>query len=36
LKWEVEDGLRRFADIQSVLRQIGKVNQQLLEERKRQ
>ena len=36
LKREVEDGLRRFADIQSVLRQIGKVNQQLLEERKRQ
>jgi hypothetical protein len=32
----VEDGLRRFADIQGVLRQIGQVNRQLLEERKRQ
>ena len=36
LKREVEDGLRRFADIQGVLRQIGQVNRQLLEERKRQ
>ena len=35
LKREVEDGLRRFADIQGLLRQIGQVNRQLLEERKR-
>ncbi len=35
LKREVEDGLRRFADIQDLLRQIGQVNRQLLEERKR-
>ena len=34
LKREVEEGLRRFADIQGLLRQIGEVNQQLLEERK--
>ena len=35
LKREVEDGLRRFAEIQDLLRQIGQVNRQLLEERKR-
>jgi len=35
LKREVEAGLRRFAAIQGLLRQIGEVNQQLLEERKR-
>ncbi len=35
LKPEVEEGLKRFAAIQSLLRQIGEVNQQLLEERKR-
>lgn len=35
LKREVEQGLRRFADIQGLLRQIGEVNQELLEERKR-
>jgi hypothetical protein len=35
LKREVEEGLRRFADIQDLLRQIGQVNRQLLEERKR-
>ena len=35
LKREVEQGLRRFADIQGLLRQIREVNQQLLEERKR-
>jgi hypothetical protein len=36
LQREVEAGLRRFADIQALLRQIGAVNQQWLEERKRQ
>jgi len=36
LKREVEQGLRRFADIQGVLRQIGQVNRELLEEQKRQ
>ena len=35
LKREVEDGLRRFAEIQDLLRQIGQVNRQLLEERTR-
>jgi hypothetical protein len=35
LKPEVEEGLERFAEVQSLLRQIGEVNQQLLEERKR-
>ena len=35
LKPEVEAGLRRFADVRKVLRRIGQVNQQLLEERKR-
>ena len=34
LKPEVEEGLERFAKIQSLLRQIGEVNQQLLEEKK--
>ena len=36
LKREVEEGLRRFAEIQELLQQIGKVNRELLEERKRQ
>jgi len=35
LKRQVEVGLRRFADIQGLLRQIGEVNQRLLEEEKR-
>jgi hypothetical protein len=35
LKQEVEDGLRRFADIQDLLRQTGQVNRELLDERKR-
>jgi hypothetical protein len=36
LKQEVEEGLERFAAIQTLLQQIGEVNQQLLQERKRQ
>lgn len=35
LKPEVEVGLRRFAKIQTLLKKIAKVNQELLEERKR-
>lgn len=35
LKSEVEQGLQTFAQIQQVLKQIGRVNQELLEERKR-
>ena len=35
LKPEVEAGLRRFAEIQTLLKKIAKVNQELMEERKR-
>ena len=35
LKKEVQEGLRRWADVQEVLKQIAQVNQALLEERKR-
>ena len=35
LKQEVEEGLRRFAEIQALLKQISRVNQDLLEERKK-
>jgi hypothetical protein len=35
LKKDVEDGLRRFGDIQKQLQQIARINQALLEERKR-
>ena len=35
LKKEVEEGLRRWADVQKLLKQIAQVNQALLEERKR-
>jgi hypothetical protein len=34
-KPEVEAGLRRFAEIQTLLKKIAKVNQELIEERKR-
>ena len=35
LKPEVEAGLRRFAEIHTLLKKIAKVNQELIEERKR-
>lgn len=35
LKKGVEEGLRRFAQIRKLLKEIGRVNQTLLEERKR-
>jgi hypothetical protein len=35
LKQEAEEGVRRFAEIQALLRQISRVNQDLLEERKK-
>jgi hypothetical protein len=35
LKQEVEEGLRRFTEIQALLKQISRVNQDLLEERKK-
>ena len=35
LKQEVEEGVHRFAEIQAVLKQISRVNQDLLEERKK-
>ena len=35
LKKGVEEGLRRFAEMQKLLKEIGRVNQALLEERKR-
>ena len=35
LKKDVEQGVRRFAAIQQRLKEIGRVNQELLEERKR-
>lgn len=35
LKKEVEEGLRRFQGIQKLLKQIARINQALLEERKR-
>lgn len=35
LQPEVEEGVRRFAEIQALLKQISRVNQDLLEERKR-
>ena len=35
LKLEVEEGVRRFAEIQALLKQISRVNQDLLEERKK-
>ena len=35
LKQEVEEGVRRFAEIQTLLKQISRVNQDLLEERKK-
>ena len=34
-KTEVQDGLRRYAEIQGLLKQIAGLNQQLLEERKK-
>ena len=34
-KKEVEDGLRRYAEIQKLLKQIAAVNQHLLEERRK-
>jgi hypothetical protein len=35
LKQEAEEGIRRFAEIQTLLKQISRVNQDLLEERKK-
>ena len=35
LKQEVEQGVSRFSEIQSLLKQISRVNQDLLEERKK-
>jgi hypothetical protein len=35
LKQEVEEGVRRFAEIQTLLKQISGINQDLLEERKK-
>jgi hypothetical protein len=35
LKQEVEEGVRRFTEIQTLLKQISRVNQDLLEERKK-
>ena len=35
LKLEVEEGVRRFAEIQALLKQISRVNQDLLERKKR-
>jgi len=35
MRREVEEGLRRFREIQKQLRQIARINQALLEERKR-
>jgi hypothetical protein len=35
LKQEVEEGVRRFIEIQTLLKQISRVNQDLLEERKK-
>ena len=35
LKQEVEEGVRRFVEIQTLLKQISRVNQDLLEERKK-
>ena len=35
LKQEVEQGVRRFTEIQTLLKQISYVNQDLLEERKK-
>jgi hypothetical protein len=35
LKQQVEEGVRRFAEIQTLLKQISRVNQDLLEERKK-
>jgi uncharacterized protein DUF6788 len=35
LKQEVEEALHRFAEIQTLLKQISRVNQDLLEERKK-
>ena len=35
LKQEVEEGVRRFAEIQKWLRQISRLSQELLEERKK-
>lgn len=35
LKAEVQAGVRRFAEIQKLLKKIAKLNQELLEERKR-
>ena len=35
LQREVEEGVRRFAEIQTLLKQISRVNQDLLEERKK-
>jgi len=35
LKQEVEEGIRRFAEIQNLLKQISQVNQDLLKERKK-
>ena len=35
LRWEVEKGIHRFAEIQQWLKQIAQINQELLEERKR-
>ncbi len=36
LRKEVQEGLRRFATIHKLLKEIGRVNQALLEERKRE
>ena len=35
LKQEVEEGVQRFAEIQALLKQISRVNQDLLQERKK-